>query len=1106
MILSLEHKGALLRLAAACAAIFLISCEQTPRSLIDGVVVFDGLIPLDRGKTRDTGRREYTVPADGTFVGIVTETDADVQLKLERFGGGAQPLAFSEVESHHGGTGIEVAALDVKRGDRLVLSLQGNHEFTQPARIQVKVLRYDATAMAQPAVRARVQAYHDYAAVIAFGMTADVMRESGLRRFDSGLAHFESIDGDPYLAAWMRLDRANALGSYNIDMKQSLADARKAVEAFRRIGDAHNRARARAAEAGALAEIGRNASAQNPTAEEAMSLCKQILVELEQDKALSRREHARMLDSLGAFAYYEKNLPEAMRLAALAVEEFRAIGDINGARAALGYHAVYAGESGDWQSQLRTLDELLTHLDEIQRPDRRVEVIVRNAYAHMSAGNSDIAVERWLWVLKEARQHGQELHEVFAMEGLSQTYWERGDSVQAEDFNQQARKLRVKFDEPEGLMFNVALAGDMARGAGDQKKAIRLHGEALKMSANNDSRMLNMASLGRDHAAAADHDRAIAIYRDALGLKQSIPIPFRARTLSFYLAESLLARKGRTPRDVEEAFGIAAEGLRGAIADGDIGQEQQARKLLAEARAARGETAEAEREYERAIALILRYRAMSASPEQQANVLTRLQDTYRGYTDLLMRDVVARGASKLLAAGKAEEKSLRVLESVRTISFEAVRVSNVDAATQGRVDQLLARMASKRVALANMLENNATSTPSMDSLRNEIARLRAEIDTELARGSAPKTDELLPQQVSRPWPAIAAEVTQLSYALGRDHAYLWIRDSAGIRATVLAATPSAIEREIDRLASLRRAHEPDDSVAQFARLSAWLLPEGAIAPGTTRLEIVADGKLAGLPFAALASPVDRARRLAETHSIDMITSTLEDANRGAASSKHAMRLVALAGFVGKAPVLTKRGLFPVLGSTGAEARAIAALYSPDGSAPDVKLLTGDEGSAAAVKAAWTRGADVFHFATHGLADLRQPLASLLMLPAVDSAGNATYLTAGQVQSWRGEADLVYLSACETAVGPARFADGMPGLQRAFLRAGARGVIATLWPIEDAYASQFATEFYKRYTAGMSAAQALSETQRAWLEARPGVSAREQAPRRMTAWAHVYYTK
>jgi CHAT domain-containing protein len=119
-----------------------------------------------------------------------------------------------------------------------------------------------------------------------------------------------------------------------------------------------------------------------------------------------------------------------------------------------------------------------------------------------------------------------------------------------------------------------------------------------------------------------------------------------------------------------------------------------------------------------------------------------------------------------------------------------------------------------------------------------------------------------------------------------------------------------------------------------------------------------------------------------------------------------------------------------------------------------------------------------------------------------------------VQSWRGDANLVYLSACDTAVGPPRFADGLPGLQRAFLRAGAHGVIATLWPIEDVYASQFATEFYKRYTAGVPAAQALSETQRTWLdpETAPGraagerISRSEQARRRATAWAHVYYTR
>ncbi len=42
---------------------------------------------------------------------------------------------------------------------------------------------------------------------------------------------------------------------------------------------------------------------------------------------------------------------------------------------------------------------------------------------------------------------------------------------------------------------------------------------------------------------------------------------------------------------------------------------------------------------------------------------------------------------------------------------------------------------------------------------------------------------------------------------------------------------------------------------------------------------------------------------------------------------------------------------------------------------------------------------------------------------------------------------------------------MPGLQSAFLRAGARGVIATLWPIEDVLAREFSEDFYERYTGG-----------------------------------------
>jgi hypothetical protein len=63
----------------------------------------------------------------------------------------------------------------------------------------------------------------------------------------------------------------------------------------------------------------------------------------------------------------------------------------------------------------------------------------------------------------------------------------------------------------------------------------------------------------------------------------------------------------------------------------------------------------------------------------------------------------------------------------------------------------------------------------------------------------------------------------------------------------------------------------------------------------------------------------------------------------------------------------------------------------------------------------------------------------------------------------------------------------------------------LWPIEDVYAGQFATDFYRRYTAGTPAPRALAETQRAWAQSASGLRAGEQAHRRMTAWAHAYYT-
>jgi CHAT domain-containing protein len=228
-----------------------------------------------------------------------------------------------------------------------------------------------------------------------------------------------------------------------------------------------------------------------------------------------------------------------------------------------------------------------------------------------------------------------------------------------------------------------------------------------------------------------------------------------------------------------------------------------------------------------------------------------------------------------------------------------------------------------------------------------------------------------------------------------------------------------------------------------------------------------------------------------------------DGSAAAPGKPRAMALVGIASNTGA--LRSAAHEFPSLGGARAEARAIAALFARGNAATQIRLLTAADGDEQTIRTLWTGGSDAVHFATHGLANLRYPSASLLLLPK-GGGQEAAYLTAGQVQEWRGDVGLVFLAACETAAGPARFAEGMSGLPRSFLTAGARGVVATLWPVEDVYESEFSVEFYRRFIGGRDAESALAETQREWLKPRPAESAANHQQRLATAWAHVFHAR
>jgi CHAT domain-containing protein len=94
--------------------------------------------------------------------------------------------------------------------------------------------------------------------------------------------------------------------------------------------------------------------------------------------------------------------------------------------------------------------------------------------------------------------------------------------------------------------------------------------------------------------------------------------------------------------------------------------------------------------------------------------------------------------------------------------------------------------------------------------------------------------------------------------------------------------------------------------------------------------------------------------------------------------------------------------------------------------------------------------------------------------------NESTLDLAAIRRLRLRADLVTLSACETALGRRVRGEGVIGLSHAFLGAGARATLVTLWRIADRSAADFMQAFYNELHAGMPPAQALLVVRRRWV--------------------------
>jgi len=149
---------------------------------------------------------------------------------------------------------------------------------------------------------------------------------------------------------------------------------------------------------------------------------------------------------------------------------------------------------------------------------------------------------------------------------------------------------------------------------------------------------------------------------------------------------------------------------------------------------------------------------------------------------------------------------------------------------------------------------------------------------------------------------------------------------------------------------------------------------------------------------------------------------------------------------------------PRLPCTRREAAAIVAL-TPKGQGLQALDFRASRETATSPELAQFR---IVHFATHGLLDSKHPELSGLVLSLVDEQGKPRngFLDLEDVYNLNLPADLVVLSACETALGKEIAGEGLVGLTRGFMYAGAPRVIASLWEVDDVATSELMAHFYR----------------------------------------------
>jgi CHAT domain-containing protein len=440
--------------------------------------------------------------------------------------------------------------------------------------------------------------------------------------------------------------------------------------------------------------------------------------------------------------------------------------------------------------------------------------------------------------------------------------------------------------------------------------------------------------------------------------------------------------------------------------------------------------------------------------------------------------------------------------------------SGVDTSLLSRERELEQLISAKAEQHTRLLAGKHTGTEAAAS-EKELDDLTAELEQIQSR-----IRETSPQYAALTQPVpldlkniqtrvLDQDTVLLEYALGVERSFLWLVTPGAVETFTLpprAEIESAAKRVYELLTARNQGPRKETPAARAARirqadeafagaaatLSRMLLGPAAGRIGNKRLLIVGEGMLQYLPFAALPEPAAEGRGSASpliaNHEVVTVPSASviavlrqENARRRPAPKTVAIladpvfsaddarvaqqknKTAAAGASEGSADAVRSaadQGLqdFVRLRFSRNEADAIARL-APESST--LKALDFDASRDTVLKADLGQYR-IVHFATHSLLNNEHPELSGVVLSLVDRSGRPQngFLRLYDIYNLRLLSDLVVLSACQTALGGEIKGEGLIGLTRGFLYAGAPRVVASLWQIDDRTSAELMKRFYE----------------------------------------------